>query len=196
LEQRSQQAVDLLRPIAAAAGIETPRLEVVSAPERFGRAAVERNGTAIYIRRELLAAPAQVLRGVLAHEVAHLARRDPQARRRRRWAMVVAIWVIAASDFVISANLVLSDRRPLWAIALIVELAAFLLPRAVQLAICRRQEYACDVLAARLLGGASPPIEFLDWFSSHTRVPPRPLPVRFWNATHPSNAARRAALLK
>ncbi len=196
MEPRSQQTADLLRQIARAAGIDTPRLQIVSAPERFGRVEVKPDGPAIYIRRELLAAPAQVLQGVLAHEVAHLARRDPQARRRLRWATVAAIWVIAASDLVISATLVLSGRRLLWAIALIVELAAFALPRAVQLAIWRRQEYASDALAAHLLGGASAVIEYLDWMSAHIRIPSRPLPVQLWNATHPSNAARRAAILQ
>jgi len=195
LEPRSQQGADLLRQIARAAGIDTPRFQLVSAPERFGRAEVKRDGPAIYIRRELLAAPAHVLQGVLAHEVAHLARRDPQARRRLRWTTIAAIWVIAAADFVISASLVLSGHWLLWAFALIVELATFVLPRAVQLVIWRRQEYACDALAAQLLGGASTVIEFLDWMTNHTRMPPRPLPVRLWNATHPSNAARRAALL-
>jgi len=104
-----------------------------------------------------------LLQGVLAHEAAHLARRDPQARRRLRWASIAAIWVIAASDLVISATLALSGRWLLWAIALIVGLAAFVLPRAVQLAIWRRQERACDALAARLLGGAGTMIEYLDW---------------------------------
>ncbi len=150
----------------------------------------EPSGAAIYLRRELLAAPTQVLQGVLAHEVAHLARRDPQTRRRLRWATIAAIWVIAASDLAVSATLALSGRRLLWAIALIIGLAAFVLPRAVQLAIWRRQERACDALAAQLLSGAGTVIEYLDWMSNHTWM------ARLWNATHPSNSARRAALLK
>lgn len=149
----------------------------------------------LVIRPGTLTLPPAVLRGILAHEVAHIAAGHPA---RLRWMRFSAVAAASLSFILLSAVFVVETRAgrwwlwPFWAAAWLITIVA---PRIALLAILRRQEYEADSVAARLLGSPDQVVAFLDWISAHGGGLP-PLPVRLWNATHPSNAARREAVLR
>ncbi len=185
-----------IRRLASMAGVVEPRLELVADSPKVASVERRRDGMHLMLRQELLAAPPAVLSGLLAHEVAHIVRQDPKIRRRLRLGSVAAIWVIAMAVMTVSTLLILNGHDRLAAVAVLAGLAGLFLPRSVHLVVIRRQEFQADRLAARLLGGTEPVVAFLDWASAHLRPLREPLPVRLWKATHPSNAARRTALLE
>lgn len=187
---------DELRRLSAAAGIAAPNLEVRTSSQRLATVRARRNQTSLVIRPETLTLPPLVLRGILAHEVAHIAEGHPE---RRRWLRVGALAAASLSFILLSAVFAVETLGgrwwlwPFWAAAWLITIVA---PRIALLAILRRQEYAADRAAAALLGSPDPVVAFLDWISAHGGgLPPAPLPLRLWNAAHPSNAARREAVL-
>jgi Zn-dependent protease with chaperone function len=187
---------DELRRLSAAAGVAAPILEVRIGSRRLAMVRRRRDDTRLVIRPETLTLPPPVLRGILAHEVAHIARGHPVYRRWVRASSVAAIWLLFILLSAVLAVEIIAGRWWLWPIWAAAWLAAIVGPRVALLAILRRQEYAADRTAATLLGSPDPVVAFLDWVSSHGgELPAAPLPVRLWNATHPSNAARRQAVL-
>lgn len=185
----------MVRELAAAARIAEPHVVVSAGERRVARVDARPGGIILTIQQGFLSAPREVVQGVLAHEVAHVARRDPYMRRRLRNAAVAAIWVIALASIVVLYVLISIAPLAWWVLAMLVWLTALLVPRAVQLAILRRQEYDSDRLAAELLAGPGPVLAFLDWIPAHTRPVHRSRIARLWNATHPSPEARRRAVL-
>jgi Zn-dependent protease with chaperone function len=185
----------MVRELASAARVAEPRLVVSTSERRVARVDARSGGVTLTLQQGFLAAPREVMQGVLAHEVAHIARRDPYTRRRLRNATVAAIWVIAVSGIVVLSVLMSNTPLAWWVPAVPALLAALFVPRTVQLAILRRQEYDCDRRAAELLGGPGAVVAFLDWIPAHTRPIHRSRIARLWNATHPSPAARRRAVL-
>jgi Zn-dependent protease with chaperone function len=185
----------MVRELASAAQITEPRFVVSATERRVARVDAGRGGVTLTVQPGLLSAPRDVVQGVLAHEVAHVARRDPYTRRWLRRSTVAAIWVIALASIVVLTGLIFIAPPVWWMFAMPVLLAGLLVPRTVQLAILRRQEYDCDRRAARLLGDAGPVVAFLDWIPDHIRPIHRSRIGRLWNATHPSPAARRRAVL-
>jgi Zn-dependent protease with chaperone function len=187
---------DELRRLSAAAGIAPPILEVRATSNRIAMVQQRRGETRLVIRPETLTLPAPVLRGILAHELAHIARGHPVYRRPMTagFAAASSLLLVLLGGW-IGVELVVGRwwLWPLWGVAW---LAAIVAPRIAILAILRRQEYAADRAAATLLGSPEPVLAFLDWVSSRGgEVPATSMPVRIWTATHPSNAARRKALL-
>jgi Zn-dependent protease with chaperone function len=187
---------DELRRLSAAAGVAAPILEVRTKSRRLAIVERRRDVTRVVIRPETLTLPPLVLRGILAHEVAHVAEGHPV---RRRWLRVGVLAAASLSFILVSAVFAaetLAGRWWLWPFWFAAWLITIVAPRIVLLAILRRQEYAADRAAAALLGSPDPVVALLDWLSAHGGGLSRaPLPVRLWNATHPSNAARREAVL-
>lgn len=195
MEPRLDALVAEWSRLASAAGVSAPPVEATDRGAQFAFVDLRRGGTKLVVHRALLGAPAPVVRGVLAHEIAHVVHRDPATRRRLRLGSVAAIWMIVLADIAISFVLISVAPRWLAALALVPELAALLLPRTLHLAVQWRQEYRADRYATKLLGGAEEVFAFLDWTTAHSRPLGRPLPVELWNLTHPSGTARRRALM-
>ena len=105
-------------------------------------------------------------------------------------ASVGAIWAIVLAATIAMVVLLRTGISWLWPAPAAAALCLLVLSRAIPLAVMRRQEYEADRVAATLVGGPDV-VAFLDWVSSHggdKRSKP-------WYATHPSNAARRQALV-
>jgi len=106
-------------------------------------------------------------------------------------ASVGAIWAIVLAATIAMVVLLRTGISWLWPAPAAAALCLLVLSRAIPLAVMRRQEYEADRVAATLVGGPDAVIAFLNWVSSHggdKRSKP-------WYATHPSNAARRQALV-
>ena len=149
------------------------------------------DGVSLLVRPETLSLPPQVVRGILAHEVAHIARHHSSVRRRMGIASLAAIWAILLAGTIAMVIAILTAPRWLWPAPVAAALCMLILTRAIQLVVVRRQEYEADRVAAKLVGSPEPLIAFLDWVSSHGGDQG----AKVWDATHPSNAARRKALL-
>jgi Zn-dependent protease with chaperone function len=106
-------------------------------------------------------------------------------------ASLAAIWAILLAGTIAMVIAILSAPRWLWPAPVAAALCMLILTRATQLVVVRRQEYEADRVAAKLVGSTEPLIAFLDWVSSHGGDQE----AKVWDATHPSNAARRKALL-
>lgn len=185
-----------VRRVAAAAGVAPPVVEVWR-EKRLAILRLRPDGARLFIHPALLGMPRVARLGIIAHELAHVARRDPVFRR---WLFPSVLMALLLVEVPILVWLVfqLFDGR-WWALPLapVIWLAGSVGGRILILAIRRRQEYAADSAAAAMLGGADPVVAYLDWLTAHNaELPPAPLPVKLWNATHPSNAARRAAILR
>ena len=185
------RVTDELHRLAAAAGVAVPTLEVQTDTKRLARVRHRRDGVRLLVRPETLLLPPQVLSGILAHELAHIARNHASIRSRMAIASVGAIWAIVLAATIAIVVLLRTGLSWLWPAPAAAALCLLVLTRAIPLAVMRRQEYEADRVAATLVGGPDSVIAFLDWVSSHggdKRSKP-------WYATHPSNAARRHALL-
>lgn len=185
----------IVRTLASAAHVQMPSVVLRERVPKIAEVHGRHGGVELLVTRQLLVAPSEVVRAAMAHEIGHIAHRDPIVRRRLRVASIAGIWAIAAASVAVSSALLLSGSSVLGAFALVAGIGAMVLPRAVQLAILRHQEYEADRFAAQLLGGPIPVVTYFDWFSAYWRPLRRPLPVRLWMATHPSLTARRRALL-
>lgn len=142
--------------LAARAGIATPRLYLSPAaqPNAFATGRDERTAV-IAITQGLLEqlSPAEV-RGVLAHEMAHIANRD---------ILIGSVAAAIATGISMVANLAVFDALlgsdddapgpvSMLALAIVAPLAAGL----IQLAVSRSREFEADRTGARLLGDGEP----------------------------------------
>ncbi len=116
--------------------------------------------------------------------------------RRLRFLLIAAILLIAIGSIALLGPQLVSDRNP-WLLLTesVIFIAAMLSPRAVILAVARRNEYQTDRMAVTLLGSSDPGVAFFDWIIAFGRPALMPLPLRLWGSTHPSNIERRRALL-
>lgn len=188
------EAARTLGRLAAAAHVAAPGLSVTVKSRRLGMVERRRDGLWIVMQPVVLTAPERVVRGLLAHEVAHIARRHPAVRWRLKLAAIASIWLVCFAFIGVLILQIATGNTWLWLIEGAVWLIAALTPRAIQLALFRRQEYEADRVAVELLGTSEPVIALFDWISANTRQVRKPLVVRLWMATHPSTAARRQAL--
>jgi heat shock protein HtpX len=167
-----------VRELAGRAGIPMPRLYLIAAdqPNAF---ATGRNPShsAIAVTRGLLESlPHEQVRGVLAHELAHIRNRD---------VLVATIAAVIAGAIAAIANVLQfsllfgggdDDENPLGfvgalATIIIAPFAAMLL----QLAVSRQREYLADATGARLLGEGRPLADALE--SIHAKVAKAPMAV-------------------
>jgi heat shock protein HtpX len=148
-----------IRELAARAGVPMPRVYLIDA-EQPNAFATGRNPahSAVAVTRGLLETlPREQVRGVLAHELAHVRNRDVLVATV---AAVIAGAVSAIANF-LQFSLLFGggddDESPLGfvgalAAILIAPLAAMLL----QLAVSRQREYLADATAAEMLGEGRP----------------------------------------
>jgi heat shock protein HtpX len=146
----------VVRELAARAGIATPRLYLSPSPQPNAFATGRNEHTAVIaVTRGLLdqLAPAEV-RGVLAHEMAHIANRD---------ILIGSVAAAIATGISMVANLAIFDAMlggdddgpgpvSALALALVAPLAAGL----IQMAVSRSREFEADRVGARLLGDGEP----------------------------------------
>ena len=190
------ESAEMLRRLAATAHVAVRGLEVRAKSPKLARVERRRDGFWIVFQPPLLVAPEPVRLFVLAHEIAHIALGHRVIIRRLGFALVAAIPLVAIGFFVVLGPQLVNDRNPwLLLIESVIFIAAMLSPRAVILAVARRNEYQADHMAVTLLGSSDPGIAFFDWIAAFGRPVLMPLPLRLWGSTHPSNAERRRALV-
>jgi Zn-dependent protease with chaperone function len=187
----------MLGRLAAAAHVAAPGLQARSKSPRIGL--VERgrgrSSWVVVIQSIVLTAPEPVQHALLAHEVAHIARGHLPVRRRLKFGAAAAIMLVYFA-FIGAVILEITTRNMwLWLVTVAAASVAMLTPRAVLLAVFRRQEFEADRVAVELLGRPEPVVALLDWITTNTKPKHSPLAVRLWMATHPSNAARRQAVV-
>jgi len=190
------ESVETLRRMAATAKVAVRGLEVSGkASHRLARVERRRNGFWVVFQPRMLDAPEPARRFVLAHEVAHIALGHRLRIRRLGFALVAAILLMAIGFFVVLQLQLVNDANPwLLLIESVIFIAAMLSPRALILTASRRHEYHADRWAVTLLGSSDPGVAFFDWVAT-LKPYVMPFPLRLWGSTHPSNAARRRALL-
>jgi heat shock protein HtpX len=167
-----------IRELGGRAGIPMPQVYLIphEQPNAF---ATGRNPThsAVAVTRGMLQQlPREQVRGVLAHELAHIRNRDVLVATI---AAVIAGAISAIANF-LQFSLLFGggddDENPLGifgalATIIIAPLAAMLL----QLAVSRQREYLADATGARILGEGRPLADALE--SIHERVKLAPMPV-------------------
>jgi heat shock protein HtpX len=167
-----------IRELAARAGVPMPRVYLIDA-EQPNAFATGRNPahSAVAVTRGLLETlPREQVRGVLAHELAHVRNRDVLVATV---AAVIAGAVSAIANF-LQFSLLFGggddDESPLGfvgalATIILAPLAAMLL----QLAVSRQREYLADATGARILGEGRPLADALE--SIHAKVATAPMAV-------------------
>jgi heat shock protein HtpX len=167
-----------VRDLSQRAGLPMPRLYLIQA-EQANAFATGRNPShsAVAVTQGLLdALPREQVRGVLAHELAHIANRDVLVATI---AAVVAGAISAIASF-LQFSLLFGggedDDSPLGfvgalAAILIAPVAAMIL----QLAVSRQREYLADATGARLLGEGRPLADALE--AIHAKVALAPMKV-------------------
>jgi heat shock protein HtpX len=153
-----------VRELAGRAGIPVPRLYVMPGeqPNAFATGRDPRHGTIAVTEELLMSMPLAEIRGVLAHELAHIKNRD---------VLVSSIAAMMAGAVSAVANLLQlsflfggeEDDSPM---GLLGALAAMLLAplgaMLLQLGVSRQREYLADATAAQLLGEAAPLADALE----------------------------------
>jgi len=191
------ESAEMLRRLAATANVAVRGLEVGGkASPKLARVEHRRDGFWVVFQPQMLGAPEPVRRFVIAHEIAHIALGHRRIIRRLIFALIAALPLIGIGFFVVLIPQIVNDANPwLLLIESVIWVAAILSPRAIILAVARRHEYQADRMAVSLLGSPDTAVAFFDWIAAFTRPYVMPLPIRLWGSTHPSNVARRRALL-
>jgi Zn-dependent protease with chaperone function len=190
------ESAEILRRLAATGHVAVRGLEVRAKSPKLARIEQRRDGFWIVFQPGLLVAPEPVRSFVLAHEVAHIALGHRVIIRRLRFLGIAAILLMAIGFGVVLKSQIVKDGNPwLFTIVSVIWVAATLSPRAILLAVSRRNEYQADRMAVTLLGSSDPGVAFFDWIIAFGRPALMPLPLRLWGSTHPSNVKRRRTLL-
>ena len=174
-ELRERDAAEVhrsVRELALRAGIPTPRLYVMPGDraKAFATGCNPQHAAIAITEGLLLDLPLEQTRGVLAHELAHIANRDilVSSIAATISGMISALAAVLQLSFLFGAS---GDQRLLCLLGL---LAAIVLApvgaTVVQLAVSRRREYRADATAARLLGCASPLADALTAIDQHERA--------------------------
>src|SRR5712691_6283047 len=190
------ESAAMLRRLAATAQVAVRGVEVRAKSPKLARIEQRRDGFWIVFQPGLLVAPEPVRSFVLAHEVAHIALGHRVIIRRLRFLGIAAILLMAIGFGVVLKSQIVKDED-LWLLMIVsvIWVAATLSPRAILLAVSRRNEYQADRMAVTLLGSSDPGVAFFDWITAFGRPVLIPLPLRLWGSTHPSNVERRRALV-
>jgi heat shock protein HtpX len=161
--------------LSARAGIPVPRLYVIAAeqPNAFatGRSPAR---SAVAVTEGLLAhMPREQVRGVIAHELAHIRNRDVLVSSI---AAMIAGSISAVANVLQFTFLFGGDDEDSGALGLVGTLALLILaPIAatlLQLAVSRQREYLADATAARFLGGGRSLADALETLEQGTRAAP------------------------
>jgi heat shock protein HtpX len=166
-----------VRELAARAEVPMPRLFLIDA-EQPNAFATGRNPahSAVAVTRGLLESlPREQVRGVLAHELAHVRNRD---------VLVATIAAVIAGAVSAIANVLQfsllfggdDEENPLGLVgALATIILAPLAAMLLQLGVSRQREYLADATGARILGEGRPLADALE--SIHAKVATRPMAV-------------------
>lgn len=146
---------DMLGELAADAGLPTPALYMIEedAPNAFATGRDPEHAVVAVTTGLLRVLPPDALRGVLAHELAHVQNRDTLAMAIAA-SLAAAIGVladVARWGALLGGAQQDEEGAPAW-VGLVL---AFLLPLValvVQMAVSRTREYEADAVAARLTG--------------------------------------------
>jgi heat shock protein HtpX len=167
-----------VRELAGRAGIPMPRVYLIPAeqPNAFATGRNPEHSAVAVTRGMLESLPRAQVRGVLAHELAHIRNRDVLVATI---AAVIAGAISAIANF-LQFSLLFGggddDESPLGfvgalATIIIAPLAAILL----QLAVSRQREYLADATGARIVGEGRPLADALE--SIHAKVAMKPMAV-------------------
>lgn len=149
----------IVEELAAKAGIPTPKVYVVPGPmpNAFATGRDPEHAAVAVTEGILHMMPVEELRGVIAHELAHVKNRDT---------LISAVAAVAAGAISMIANMAQwalifgggsrDEERGGGLGSLFTILLAPIVATLIQLAISRSREYAADEYAARLLGDGRP----------------------------------------
>jgi heat shock protein HtpX len=152
------QLYQMVAELAQKAGLPMPKVYVVPGPmpNAFATGRDPEHGAVAVTEGILQMMPADELRGVIAHELAHIRNRDT---------LTSAVAAVAAGAISMIANWAQwallfggrrNDRDDAGAGGLVAILLAPFVATLIQLAISRSREYAADEYAARLIGDGMP----------------------------------------
>lgn len=164
---------DAVAELASRARIEMPRLYVMpgQSPNAFATGRTERHAAVAMTEGLLTDFSLDQVRGVLAHELAHIANRDILVSSIAAMiaGAISAISNILALSFLFGSDDEDSPLGMLGSLAALVlaPIAATLL----QLGVSRQREYLADATAAQLLGGGAPLADALEEIE-RTQAPP------------------------
>ena len=174
--------------LARATGRPAPPV-VVSAARGVARMQGEGRRALLRVDPALLDAPRAVRRGVVAHELAHLAL--DHARRARRRVMAVVMALVATASLGLAAGYGAPQRAQL---ALVGGGAVFLGGQLLVARASRRAELAADRYAVALLGDHQDALRALAWQAKRAPAAAADSWLARRMATHPSLEQRAAVV--
>jgi heat shock protein HtpX len=161
---RAPEVQEAVRVLAARAAIPTPRVYVMPGeqPNAFATGRNPQHSAVVMTEGLLTGMPLEHVRGVLAHELAHIKNRDILVSSIAAMiaGAVSAVANVLALSFLFGGD---EEENPL---GLLGSLAALLLAplgaTLLQLGVSRQREYLADATAAQLLGHAAPLADALE----------------------------------
>jgi heat shock protein HtpX len=161
---RAPEVHEVVRELAARAAIPMPRLYLIPGeqPNAFAAGRDPRHSSVAVTEGLLTGMPIEQIRGVLAHELAHVKNHDMLVSSIAAMiaGAVSAIANVLALSFLFGAD---EEENPL---GLLGSLAALLLAplgaTLLQLGVSRQREYLADATAAQLLGRGAPLADALE----------------------------------
>jgi heat shock protein HtpX len=163
-EQEAPEIHGIVRELSKRAGIPTPRLFVMPGeqPNAFATGRDPRHGVVAVTEGLLLELPVNQVRGVLAHELAHIKNRDILVSSVA--AMIAG--VVSAIANVAQLSLLFGTDEEDNPFGLLGSLTAMMLAPLgavlLQLGVSRQREYLADATAAQLMGRAAPLADALE----------------------------------
>jgi heat shock protein HtpX len=143
---------DDVQELARNAGIPTPRLYVLPhehSPNAFATGRSPSKGVVAVTAGLLNTLDRREIRGVLAHEIGHIANRDTLVSAVAASIAGVITWLAYSSRFFLGGR---DEDRPNPLVLLLMSLLAPLAAVVVRMAISRTREYGADAHAARISG--------------------------------------------
>ena len=159
LEEAQAPGIHLLvRELSQRAGLPMPRLYLIPSeqPNAFATGRNPQNSAVAVTAGLLHHLPAEQVRGVIAHELAHIKNRDVlvQTIAAMLGAAIAAIANILQFSFLFGGD---DDESPLGFVGVLVAIiVAPLAAMVLQLAVSRQREFLADATAADLLGEGRP----------------------------------------
>jgi heat shock protein HtpX len=170
-EQEAPQLYKILRDLTERAGLPMPRVYTIPSeqPNAFATGRNAKHAAVACTEGLLKHLPEDQIRGVLAHELAHVKNHD---------ILVTSIAAMVAATITMIANILQfafifggeEDENPLAALATIIiaPIAAAL----IQLAISRQREFLADATGARILGTGKPLADALETLEKGVQAAP------------------------
>jgi heat shock protein HtpX len=170
-EQEAPQLYKILRDLTERAGLPMPRVYTIPSeqPNAFATGRNAKHAAVAVTEGLMRSMPEDQIRGVLAHELAHVKNHD---------ILVTSIAAMVAATITMIANILQfafifggeEDENPIAALATIIiaPIAAAL----IQLAISRQREFLADATGARILGTGKPLADALETLEKGVQAAP------------------------